>query len=189
MEIEYLENFKKLCKKKKGLGEVEATMIRLKARHDMCRKYSFAIPTQEAIQEISKFSPIVEIGAGSGYWANLLQKAGTEVLAYDKYPKDNKYKFTEKYTNVEKANENILNDIDPSYNLLLCWPNYDSDFAYNALKAFKGKNLIYIGEPEGGCTGNEKFHNELSNNWKLIKTLDIPQWDGIHDLIIIYTKK
>jgi hypothetical protein len=189
MEIEYLESFKKLSRRKKGVNEIDATMIRLKARHDMCRKYSFAIPTKEAIQEISKFSPIVEIGAGSGYWASLLQKSGAEVLACDKYPKKNKYKFTEKYTKVKHASEKILGEIDPSYNLLLCWPNYDNDFAYNALKTFKGENLIYIGEPEGGCTGNDKFHNELKKSWKLLKTLDIPQWDGIHDLIMIYNKK
>jgi hypothetical protein len=189
VEIEYLKNFKELTKKKKGVKEIDAIMLRFQTRHDMCRKYSFAIPTKEAIKEISRFSPIVEIGAGSGYWASLLKETGATVLAYDKYPEDNKYKFTRKYTKVEKSDEEILKELDSSYSLLLCWPNYNNNFAYNALKAFKGKNLIYIGEPEGGCTGNEKFHNELSNNWKLIKTLDIPQWDGIHDLIMIYNRK
>ncbi len=188
MEIEYLESFRKLSARKKGVKEIDAMMQRFQARHDMCRKYSFAIPTKEAIREISKFSPIVEIGAGSGYWASLLEKNGAKVLAYDKYPEENKYKFTHRYTKVEKAGEEILEKIDPSYTLLLCWPNYDNDFGYNALKTFKGENLIYIGEPEGGCTGNGKFHKELAKNWELTKEITIPQWDGIHDSIMIYKR-
>lgn len=189
MEIEYLEKFKKLSKKKKGSQELDAVLKRIGARYDMCRNYAFAIPTKQAILEISKFSPIVEIGAGSGYWASLLQKNGAKVIAYDKYPKNNKYNFTQNHTKIEKASEEILQKIDPSYSLLLCWPNYNNDFAYNAIKAFKGNHLIYIGEPEGGCTANDSFHKELKAHWKLKKEITIPQWDGIHDLVMIYNKK
>jgi hypothetical protein len=189
VEIEYLESFKKLSTKKKGTKEIDAFMQRVQARYDMCRKYSFAIPTKEAINEISKFSPIVEIGAGSGYWASLLQKNGAKVLAYDKFPKDNKYNFTKKYTKIEKAGEEILKEIDSSYSLLLSWPNYDNDFAHNALKIFKGQTVIYIGEPEGGCTANDKFHQELKKSWRLHKEISIPQWDGIHDTVMIYKRK
>lgn len=189
MEIEYLEKFQKLSKPKKGQKEIDAIMHRFSVRHDMCREYAFAIPTKEAIKEISKYSPIIEIGAGSGYWASLLKKQGAEVLAYDKYPKDNKYKFTKKYTDVSKGSEEILKSLNPSYSLLLCWPNFDNDFAYNSLKLFKGKNLIYIGEGNGGCTGDDNFHNLLDKKWNLIKQLDIPQWDGIHDKIMIYKRK
>lgn len=189
MEIEYLEKFQKLCKPKKGQKELDAIMHRFKVRHDMCREYAFAIPTKEALKEISKYSPIVEIGAGSGYWASLLKKNGAEILAYDKYHKDNKYNFTKKYTEVLQSDEKILKTLDPSYNLLLCWPNYDNDFAYKSLKLFKGVILIYIGEPEGGCTGDEKFHNLLQKDWSLIQNISIPQWDGIHDQINIYKRK
>lgn len=188
MEIEYIEKFQKLCKPKKGQKELDAIMHRFKVRHDMCREYAFAIPTKEALKEISKYSPIVEIGAGSGYWASLLKKNGAEILAYDKYHKDNKYNFTKKYTEVLQSDEKILKTLDPSYNLLLCWPNYDNNFAYNSLKLFKGEFVIYIGEPEGGCTANDKFHNLLKKKWTLIKEVQIPQWDGIHDLITIHQR-
>jgi hypothetical protein len=189
MEIEYLERFKKLCKPKKGQKEIDATMHRFKARHGMCREYSFAIPTAEAIREVAKLSPLIEIGAGSGYWASLLEKSGATVEAFDKFPKENKYKFTKTYTNIKTADEKILKDFPENYNLFLCWPNYDNDFAYKALSLFKGDKLAYIGEGEGGCTGNDQFHGLLKHDWEEIKSINIPQWDGIHDRLTIYQRK
>jgi len=155
----------------------------------MCREYSFAIPTKEAIQEVAKLSPLIEIGAGSGYWASLLKKAGATVEAFDKFPKENKYKFTKTYTNIKTADEKILKDFPENYNLFLCWPNYDNDFAYNALSNFKGHFLAYIGEGKGGCTGNNKFHDLLKQKWIESKTVSIPQWDGIHDQLYIYRRR
>mmetsp|Transcript_7858 Transcript_7858/g.19988 ORF Transcript_7858/g.19988 Transcript_7858/m.19988 type:complete len:164 (-) Transcript_7858:188-679(-) len=46
-------------------------------------KYAWAIPDQRAIRIIANFSPLVEIGAGKGYWAMLLRQAGADVLALD----------------------------------------------------------------------------------------------------------
>uniref|UniRef100_A0A7S2TMA9 Uncharacterized protein n=1 Tax=Lotharella oceanica TaxID=641309 RepID=A0A7S2TMA9_9EUKA len=52
------------------------------------REYAWAVPTQEALDTIKEFSPngVVEIGAGTGYWASLLQQRGVNVIAYDKFP-------------------------------------------------------------------------------------------------------
>ncbi|KAI9995113.1 hypothetical protein PInf_012157 [Phytophthora infestans] len=46
-------------------------------------KYSWAIPDERALQIIKHYGPIVEMGAGSGYWARLLQLRGVDVVAYD----------------------------------------------------------------------------------------------------------
>ncbi|CEG41978.1 uncharacterized protein PHALS_12285 [Plasmopara halstedii] len=46
-------------------------------------KYSWAIPDERALQIIKHYGPIVEMGAGSGYWARLLQLRGVDVIAYD----------------------------------------------------------------------------------------------------------
>src|SRR5262245_34518575 len=59
-------------------------------RHDLrgeCIKvFGFAVPNAEAIAAIAALSPIVEIGAGTGYWAWMLRNAGVDVIAYDKQP-------------------------------------------------------------------------------------------------------
>ncbi|CAH0473306.1 unnamed protein product [Peronospora belbahrii] len=46
-------------------------------------KYSWAIPDERALQIIKHYGPIVEMGAGSGYWARLLQLRGVNIIAYD----------------------------------------------------------------------------------------------------------
>ena len=46
-------------------------------------EFAWAIPDERAIRILKHFSPIVEVGAGKGYWASLLKKAGGDILAYD----------------------------------------------------------------------------------------------------------
>lgn len=72
-------------------------------RSPMTQLYSWAIPDEDALNEIKQHSPIVEIGCGSGYlhemkyycnefftsvryWASLLKSRGTEVVALDLFP-------------------------------------------------------------------------------------------------------
>lgn len=53
------------------------------ARRVLSERFAWAVPTDEAILAIAELGPIVEIGAGTGYWAWLLEQAGAEVLAFD----------------------------------------------------------------------------------------------------------
>ncbi|TDH73203.1 uncharacterized protein CCR75_003075 [Bremia lactucae] len=49
----------------------------------LAMKYSWAIPDERALQIIKSFGPIVEMGAGNGYWARLLQLRDVDIIAYD----------------------------------------------------------------------------------------------------------
>ena len=51
-----------------------------------CRAYAFAVPNAEALAVLRQHSPLVEWGAGTGYWAALLQRAGADVVALDWQP-------------------------------------------------------------------------------------------------------
>ena len=72
---------------------------------------------------------------------------------------------------------------------MMSWPPYDNPMAYESLKAFRGNKIIYIGEGSGGCTGCDKFHNELNNNWNAMGTVGIPSFDGIYDQLYLYGRK
>jgi hypothetical protein len=61
--------------------------------------------------------------------------------------------------------------------------------AHRCLQNYAGSWLIYIGEDENGCTGDDQFFNELSERWELKKSHRIAQWDGIHDLIFVYERR
>jgi hypothetical protein len=50
----------------------------------MFDKYAWAIPNERALHILTSFSPLIEIGAGKGYWAALLRLVEVDILAYDK---------------------------------------------------------------------------------------------------------
>ena len=52
----------------------------------LARLYAFAVPNKAALDELATVSPIVEVGAGTGYWASLLRSQGVDVVAYDSIP-------------------------------------------------------------------------------------------------------
>jgi hypothetical protein len=57
------------------------------ARTWACREYAYAVPCDEALDALAALSrPIVEAGAGTGYWANALRTRGVAVTAYDVRP-------------------------------------------------------------------------------------------------------
>lgn len=51
---------------------------------DIAEKYGWCIPDERALAVLHAHAPIVELGAGKGYWCSLLQKRGAEVAAFDK---------------------------------------------------------------------------------------------------------
>ena len=54
--------------------------------HPMTHTAGFAVPNQAAIDIISALGPIIEVGAGTGYWAALLRHAGVDIVAFDEHP-------------------------------------------------------------------------------------------------------
>jgi hypothetical protein len=155
-------------------------------RQKMVTNFSWAIPNEEALKQIKALEmPIVEIGAGSGYWARLLQDIGVEVIPIDNTEVPNNY-VAKKYTTIISGSVEDLVHYQ-NHALMLCWPPYDAPMAAEALMYYPGNVVIYIGEGNGGCTGDDKFHQVL-DKWNLIQAVQIPQWNGIHDELFIYKR-
>jgi hypothetical protein len=179
-------------KYEKIFNELHKNVVRFEAykeREKLCKEYSFAVPNQEAIDEICKYSPIIEVGAGTGYWAFLVSKNGGDIIASDiSEIGRNKYKFSAQYYEIIKEDHTIAAKY-PDRALLLVWPPYNKPMAYDALMAYQGDIVIYIGEDYGGCCADDKFHQELMNNWEIVNDISIPQWSGIHDYLTVYKRK
>lgn len=159
----------------------------LRARDEVIRKYSFAVPNEEALALIGQFSPIVEIGAGTGYWAGLLRNRGVEVEAYDIMGDKWKFWFPEgAISPIKKGNQGKVLE-HPDHTLLLVWP-YMDDMAVSTLRLYKGEYLIYVGEGESGACANDAFFYALEDDWEEIAQIDIPQWYGIHDALWLYRR-
>jgi hypothetical protein len=179
-----------------------------KARKIAVSLYAWAVPSEDAIRAIVECGPVVEIGAGSGYWASLIAQLGGDVVAYDQYePKNNKdYPFEQGWFPVQKGGPEKAAE-HPDRALFLCWPPYNSSFALECLKAYQGNTVIFVGEGSGGCTADDDFFRAMgehvyswgddgeaeerpvSNEWEKAKEINIPQWDGIHDYLTIYRRR
>ena len=157
-------------------------------RDPLVREFAWAVPSDEAIAAIAELSPIIEVGAGTGYWAMLLQQAGADVLAFDIAPPDkssNSYRHTKTWFPVQQGDASVA-ALHPDRTLMLCWPNYSDSFAFDCLSAYQGDRLVFIGEGNGGCTGSEEFFVLLAAEWTLQSEVMLPQWAGIHDYLSIY---
>lgn len=132
-----------------------------------------SIPTIEAINEIFNFvnyNIVLEIGAGTGIWARLLQLRGVNIIATDKYIDYTFYpiELLNGIDAIQKYHTNVL---------FLCWPPISS-MAYNVLQKFKGDKLIYIGKND--CTASENFFKLLSKEWIKIINLSISDDNGLY---------
>lgn len=164
-----------------GVGSM---MLREKA----ISRYGFSIPCAEAIEALVALSPLLEIGAGSGYWARLLREAGADVIAVDNQ--------SGKYLNGEWSSEGVelMDHVQaletyPGRNVLMSWPDYENDTAYHVVSSLPaGAAFAYIGEGNGGCTADEKFHRFVEVELEPPERIEIPQWDGIHDRLEIYRR-
>ena len=188
---EYLRDFQSLSKlsRKPEADPIHASLgisdpeLSLFLKRDFCiDKYGLAIPTAEALSVLADSAPILEIGAGKGYWAYLLRSHGVPVVCYDADPP------SDPWTEVLLGTHEMASKY-PDHTLFLCWPPYDTSMAYECLRRYQGDKLIYIGEGRGGANGDERFHALLERDWNRDKALSIPQWPMIHDYLAVFTRK
>lgn len=164
-------------------------------RRELASLFAWAIPTDEAIALLARHAPLVECGAGMGYWSALLRARGAEVVAYDAAPpgrnKANDYhrRTRRPWSEVRRSPSATAARRHADRTLLLCWPPLDDDRAsYAALRAYRGDSVIHIGELDEGATGSVRFHRELRMNWTLVETVDLPHWPRLRDRVMVYRR-
>jgi hypothetical protein len=147
--------------------------------------YAYAIPSPETIEWMSDFCgtrSVVEFGAGRGYWAGQLSRAGLAIEAYESEPPDKIENVSFPHANGQAdvwhavcGLEELHLDDQTDHVLFLCWPpGWGNSMASEVLAAFEqrgGDRLVYIGEPKGGKTGDDAFFDALSARWTL-ETVD-----------------
>lgn len=154
-------------------------------RVNLLNKYAWGIPTEEVIQEISKYSPLIELGAGTGYWAYLLNQAGCDITAFDSGLWDSIWR--QRYYNVEQGDESVLEKYKDR-TLFMCWPLRVNKMSEHVYDKYKGKYLIFVGEDRGSDPDAEDYYDKLSKEFKIIKTMNLPRWSGYNDSLFIYER-
>lgn len=133
LEIEYLKLFEASDRGRidyQGLSERIADgtyKSPFEERYRWCKKYSWAIPSMEALDRIAALGPVIEIGAGTGYWAYLLRALGVDVKAFDVAPpgvvgvKNGWHDGAETWTKVCQGGPERA-AYEAHRTLFLCWP-------------------------------------------------------------------
>jgi len=164
-------------------------------RRQLASLYSWAIPTGAALDILARYAPLVECGAGMGYWAALLRARGVDVTACDLAPpgRNARNRYHERgrppWTEIQRRSSAEAARRHADRSLVLCWPPYEGDPAsYAVLRAYRGDIVVYIGEPEEGATGSVRFHRELRLNWTPVEALELPHWPRLRDGVVVYRR-
>ena len=160
-------------------------------RDKFISQFGFAILDATAIEVIRPYAPILEIGAGSGYWSYELRRAGIDVIATDLGV--GSYRGLESgwekpYLDVERLHGEAAVKKYPARILLTVWPDLHDDWSAKALAAYTGKTVLYVGEGPGGCTATDGFHEYLAENFGSAIIHAIPNFWGIHDQLHIWSR-
>lgn len=148
---------------------------------------AWAVPSREAVERIAALvgrDRLLEVGAGRGLWARLIADAGAEVVAVDLK------RLAPAWFEVrEQSARQAVAEVEAAV-LLLCWPHPKSGMASEALQAFRGDTVIYVGESGAGrVTGEDAFFEALRGGWSLAETLAIPTWPGFSDALYVYRRR
>ena len=166
---------------------------------------------------IGSVSPdgVVELGAGTGYWARLLHERGVDVVAYDRWPPpsdENRFVDAVPWFTVAEGDERVVAH-HATRTLLLVWPTWDEAWAGEAVARFHdagGRTLVFVGEGPGGRTGDSVLHARLGTYgaclscglgvlnapcicdidvlWRLVRRVAVPQWSDADDACGVYER-
>ncbi|KAE8898682.1 hypothetical protein PF005_g3208 [Phytophthora fragariae] len=161
-----------------------------------CHLYAYATPTQEALDVMAKHAPIVEVGAGTGYWSSLLQRANVDVVAYDKAPpsaegsEGNAYHgHVPPFCSVGRAGPEVLGQEDMSgRSLFLCYPPPGDAMAVRSVQLFQGDVILHVGEWQGD-TGDSRFESELQRRFVLEQEVPLPNWGNSAYGLTVWRRK
>lgn len=141
-----------------------------------------------------KWTSLIDVGCGSGATLSVLQSI------YPHRKLSGLRKKSMYYCDDQKYFDKIYEPRDwkkwltwMRYDvILLSWPPYSKPFGAEVLKMIKeGTYVIYIGEEEGGCTGDDEMFQIIETQFDVVRDRD-PNWKSfeyIHDNIMLLKKR
>lgn len=155
---------------------------------DAASHYSWGVPTEKVIRMIASLGPLVEMGAGNGYWAMLLSKVGSDIIAFDEKPTWSRLRSLAdqnpwmamgvRHGKVRRGRPEDLRRMSER-TLLLCWPPKDDPMAIDSLMAWGGDRIVLVGPRK--YVGSDEFYDELQKNYVLRHDEPLPSWPECED--------
>ena len=118
-------------------------------RLQLAHRFSYVLPEPHLLQVVLRYSPLVELGAGTGYWTYLLRALGADAVAYDAAPlggsRVNRYHpDTRPWVDVLAGDATVL-AAHRDRALFMCWPPAFSAL-WEALRFYAGDTVVYLGD-------------------------------------------
>jgi len=130
----------------------------------------------------------LEIMAGAGWLSKALNEHGIDIIATDDDSWTNK---EHKHTDMKKvypietiSGKDAVNNYLDRDILIVSWPPYDNSEICRICDEWgSDRPIVYIGEGDGGCCAPEIFWVDFKIEEE--PNIKIPQWDGIHDHLMV----
>jgi len=174
-----------------GRDNIRQWLAEVPQRHDMVARYSWTITDPDTVALVAEHSGgrLVDPMAGTGYWGWVLAQHGVDVTSSDAEPGTNHWHKDHPCYGPVVAMPGV-DAVVPHADrtLFLAWPPYNTPDGADILAAYRGSRVIYVGEGDGGCTGDDRLHELLAKEWREV-TYRVPvQWFGIHDVVTVYDR-
>jgi hypothetical protein len=153
-------------------------------------------PTKEGFVQIAKFisrtgAPALEIGSGSGLWGELYYRLCLEHMpTAQPWICTDPNKWQDTFSGIHRFDaKQAVAHFTKCQTLIFIWPDNGAPYAYEALKVFKGNQMIYVGENSRGCTADKQFHTLVATEWVLTGEVPIVRWIGVRDKCLLFVRK
>lgn len=160
-------------------------------RADYISGFGFSIPCAEAIEALSAFTPILEVGAGTGFWSAILAARGVDVVATDKHAGQSSYGY-------EIGAQFPINRLGaaaairayPARTVFCSWPCYRVPWFARALALVRpGVAVAVVHEGRGGCVGTEGLFARLEAGFDEVEQIALPNFPGIRDRLTVWRRR
>jgi hypothetical protein len=159
-------------------------------------RFAWCIPDERALQVFTHVGPVIEIGAGSGYWGALLRARNVEYKGYDVAVDKHSW------TNILEGGPRVLSEVDNQRyeTLFLCYPDdfqtSAASLALACLQRFNGDTVVLAGELLGssmlenpwGKSASEDFQQHLAATFHMVLQVPLPSWLASRDTLTVWKR-
>lgn len=170
-------------------------------------RYAEYVPGDTAIETLVDMSPLVEVGAGAGYWSFVINNNGGRCSPTDLYPQSasNPPETSILATESERDDRliNLCNTVweqpdekdavtaiqeNEDRPVLLCHPSGATRWSERVLDAVDAQPLIFVGQWFPGMDATPRFFERLLS-WELTDTFPVFDTAGGHARGYIFSKE
>lgn len=155
--------------------------VRAAVDHDLFERYAHAVPGRDAVETLIGLGPLVEVGAGAGYWARILGDCGGAAVASDPEVR------AVTWAPVERRGIEVI-DRYPERTVFACWPYWPSGYMPELLDRARGRTLALIVAGIDNDLG-DSVGERLHEGWTRQARVQIPTWPWRGDELTVWAPR